>query len=38
MTQPDSRAGLLSLVFGITIALSSAAVIEAQNQLLTGTT
>ena len=36
MRQRNSR--LLSLVFGITIALSSAAFIEAQNQLLTDTT
>jgi len=38
MRQPNSRAVLLSLAFGITLALSSAAVIEAQNQLLTDTT
>jgi len=38
MKQPNSRPGLLSLAFGVTIALSAAAVIEAQNQLLTGTT
>ena len=38
MKQPDNRAGLVSLVFGITIALSMAAIMEAQGQLLTGTT
>ena len=38
MRKPTSRAGLLSLAFGITIALSSVALIEAQNQLLTDTT
>lgn len=40
MRQPTSRAQarLLSLVLGATIALSSAAVIEAQNQLLSDTT
>ena len=38
MRQPNNRAGLLSLVFGITIALSVAAVIEAQSQLLSDTT
>jgi len=36
MRQRNNR--LLSLVFGIAIALSSAALIEAQNQLLTDTT
>ena len=34
----NSRAGLPSLVLGITIALSAAAIIEAQSQLLTNTT
>lgn len=38
MRQPKSRAEFLTLAFGITIALSSAVVIEAQNQLLTDTT
>ena len=40
MRQPHSRvrARLLSLVFGLTIALSLATVIEAQKQLLTDTT
>jgi len=37
MTKPNRRAGLLSLTFGIAIALSSAALIEAQSQMLTGT-
>jgi len=37
MRQPNSRAALVS-VFGIAIALSLAAVIEAQDQLLTDTT
>ena len=38
MRQPSGRAGLWSLAFGITIALSVAAGIEAQSQLLTDTT
>jgi len=38
MRKPNSRAGLLSLAFGVAIVLSSAALIEAQNQLLTNTT
>lgn len=38
MRPPNGRAGLLSLAFGIAIALSSAAFIEAQNQLLSNTT
>ena len=38
MRQPNRRAKLLYWVFGITIAVSSAAVIEAQSQLLSDTT
>ena len=38
MRKPKSRAAFPSLVFAITLALSSAAVIEAQNQLLSDTT
>lgn len=38
MRRPNIQAGLLSLVFGITTALSWTAVIEAQNQLLANTT
>ena len=38
MKQPIGRARLLGLVFGITIALSLAAVIGAQNEMLTNTT
>jgi plastocyanin len=38
MRQPTNRAKLLYWVFGITIAVSSAAVIEAQSQLLSDTT
>jgi plastocyanin len=38
MTQRNNRARLLSLLFALTIALSSVAVIKAQSQLLTDTT
>jgi hypothetical protein len=38
MTQRNNRARLLSLIFALTIALSSVAVIKAQSQLLTDTT